>query len=228
MRHPRCKLEGIHELDGEEPGFLGQGLGAGPVAGFAGIAGLAQEAANFFDEVALGCVQDFAVGLLQIFLRDAGVFNCAAAHAGLIAGRKLRRDLWRGSARGLLGLSVRGGGFSGFLVRRRQRFRVRRFDGQRSGDGGCGSRRRRYGFDWGQRIGVWRDVGDWFGIGCGGSGGGGYWRGGFHRRAVTPHHAVRQPAEKKGCQQRGFCFSAGHGSSNLMILKSDFSLRSAI
>jgi hypothetical protein len=73
-------------------------------------------------------VQDFAVGLLQIFLCDVDVFAGAVAHAGLIAGRKLRGDLWRRSARGLLGLGIRGG-FGGLAVRRRRRFGVRRLDG---------------------------------------------------------------------------------------------------
>ena len=124
----RFSSEGLNELDGEEAGFLGEGLGAGPVAAFAGFFGLGQEAANFFDEILLRGVQNFAVGLLQIFLRDIGVFVRGTAHAGLIAGRKLRRDLRRRSARGLLGLSVRGG-FGGLAVRRRRRFGVRRLDG---------------------------------------------------------------------------------------------------
>ena len=106
---------------------MGQSLGARPIAGFAGFFGLGEEAANFFDQVALRCVQDFAVGLLEIFLGDAGVHACAAAHGGLIAGGKLRRDLWRRSARGLLGLGVRGG-FGGLAVGRRRRFGVRGLD----------------------------------------------------------------------------------------------------
>src|SRR5271156_1871147 len=58
------RLEGIDEFDGEEAGFLGQGLGAGPVAGFAGVVGLGEEAADFFLQILLGGVEDFAVGLL--------------------------------------------------------------------------------------------------------------------------------------------------------------------
>jgi hypothetical protein len=34
------RSERIDELDGEEAGLLGEGLGAGPVAGFAGFFGL--------------------------------------------------------------------------------------------------------------------------------------------------------------------------------------------
>ena len=49
-------LKRINEFDGEEAGFLGQGLGARPIAGFAGFVGLSQEAANFFHQVALGGV----------------------------------------------------------------------------------------------------------------------------------------------------------------------------
>ena len=98
--------ERVNEFDGEEAGFLGQGLGAGPVAGFAGFFGLSEEAANFFLEIQLRGIEDFAVGLLKIFLGDIGVFAAAAAQAGLIAGRKLRRDLGRRSARGLLGLCI--------------------------------------------------------------------------------------------------------------------------
>ena len=117
----------VNELDGEEAGFLREGLGAGPVAGFAGLFGLGEEAANLFLQIQLGGVQDFAVGLLQIFLGDVHVFARAVAHGSLIAGRKLRRDLWRRSACGLLGLGIRGC-FGGLVVRRRWRFRVRRLD----------------------------------------------------------------------------------------------------
>ena len=119
--------ERVDELDGEEAGFLRQGLGAGPVAGFAGFFGLGEEAANFFLQILLRGVQDFAVGLLQIFLRDVRVFAGAVAHAGLIAGGKLRRDLGRRSARGLLGLGIRGS-FGGLAVRRRRWFGVRRLN----------------------------------------------------------------------------------------------------
>jgi len=54
----------VNQLDGEEAGFLGQGLGAGPVAGFACFVGLGEEAADFFLQILLGGVEDFAVGLL--------------------------------------------------------------------------------------------------------------------------------------------------------------------
>jgi len=47
------RSERIDEFDGEEAGFLGQGLGARPVAGFAGFVGLGQEAANFFLQILL-------------------------------------------------------------------------------------------------------------------------------------------------------------------------------
>ncbi len=41
-------LKRANEFDGQEAGFLGQGLGAGPVAGFAGFFGLGEEATDFF------------------------------------------------------------------------------------------------------------------------------------------------------------------------------------
>jgi len=106
---------------------LGKGLRAGPVAGFAGLVGLSEEAANFFLQIQLGGVQDFAVGLLQVFLGDVHVFARAVAHVGLIAGRKLRRDLGRRRARRLLGLGIRGC-FGGLAVRGRRRFSVCRLD----------------------------------------------------------------------------------------------------
>ena len=119
--------ERVDKFDGEQAGFLGQGLGAGPIAGFAGFVGLGEEAANFFLQILLRGVQDFAVSLLQIFLRDVDVFARAAAQAGLIAGRKLRRDLRRRSTHRLLGWSIRGR-FGGLTVRRRRRFGVCRLN----------------------------------------------------------------------------------------------------
>ncbi len=85
-----------------------EGLRAGPVSAFAGFVGLGQEAFNFFNEIVLRGVQAFAGCLLQVSLGDSGVFVGLVLQAGLISGRKLRRNLRRRSARGLLGLSVAG------------------------------------------------------------------------------------------------------------------------
>ena len=83
-----------------------EGLRARPVSAFAGFVGLGQEAFNFFNEIVLRRVQAFAVGLLQVSLGDAGIFVGLVFQAGLISRRKLRGNLRRRSACGLLGLSV--------------------------------------------------------------------------------------------------------------------------
>ena len=83
-----------------------EGLRAGPVSALSGFVGLGQEAFNFFDEIVLRGVQAFAVSLLQVSLGNAGIFVGLVFQAGLISRRKLRGNLRRRSARGLLGLSV--------------------------------------------------------------------------------------------------------------------------
>jgi len=107
---------------------LREGLRAGPIAAFAGFVGLGQEAADFFDEIVLRGTQALAGCLLQVSLGDAGVFVGLVFQAGLIPWRKLRRNLRRGSACGLLGLSVPGG-FAGLAARRRWGFGMRRLHG---------------------------------------------------------------------------------------------------
>jgi hypothetical protein len=78
--------KGINELDREQAGLLGQVLGAGPVAAFAGIERLGEEAADLVDEVLLGGVELLASGGLQIFSGHGNIVVRFAFITGLIEG----------------------------------------------------------------------------------------------------------------------------------------------
>ena len=117
-------LEGIDEFSGQQAGFLGQVLRAGPVAVLAGIARLRKEAANLSDEILLGGVQLLAADLLQVLLGRGRVFPGFAFIARLVARRELGRNLRSGRVSGLLRLGFRWWLLTG-LAARRHGFRSR-------------------------------------------------------------------------------------------------------
>ncbi len=137
-------LKRIDELGGKQAGLLGEVLSAGPVAALAGVKRLREEAANLADKVLLSGVELLALGGLQIFCRDGNIVIRLALVAGLIDGRKLRRNLGRGRARRRL----------------RGSFGDRLLDRLARGPGGRNRVRRRRGFQ--------RDLGGALGASTGG------------------------------------------------------------
>jgi hypothetical protein len=77
------RLEGLHEFDGEQAGFLRQILRAGEIAGLDGFTRLLNEPADFFFQIILRRASLSAAGELEILFGDTDVLIGLAFVVGL-------------------------------------------------------------------------------------------------------------------------------------------------